>query len=44
MNIFEEKVFPDTTYTICSLQFTLSNQDNQDNQDNEYKLYSISCK
>ena len=29
MNIFEEKVFPDTTYTICSLQFTLSNQGNK---------------
>jgi len=28
VNIFEEKVFDDTSYTICSFQFTLKNNNN----------------
>ena len=32
LNIFEEQVFDDTTYTICSFQFELKN--NNDNNDN----------
>ena len=31
INIFEEQVFKDTTYTICSFQFKLKNKENTDN-------------
>jgi hypothetical protein len=37
MNIFEEQVFDDTSYTICSLQFSRKKHDN--NQTNAY-IYS----
>ena len=30
LNIFEEQVFDDTTYTICSFQFELSNNNNNE--------------
>ena len=29
MNIFEEKVFDDTSYTICSFQFKLNDNNNK---------------
>jgi hypothetical protein len=32
LNIFEEKVFEDTSYTICSFQFVLKNTDAVDNK------------
>jgi hypothetical protein len=31
INIFEEQVFKDTSYTICSFQFKLKNKENTDN-------------
>ena len=34
LNIFEEQVFDDTTYTICSFQFELKNGSNNTNQIN----------
>ena len=42
INIFEEQVFSDTTYTICSFQFTKkSNSDNIDNSDNSGNTINI---
>ena len=34
INIFEEKVFDDTSYTICSFQFQLKNLNNLENKKN----------
>jgi hypothetical protein len=34
LNIFEEKVFDDTTYTICSFHFELLNSNNSNNSNN----------
>jgi hypothetical protein len=35
LNIFEEQVFDDTTYTICSFQFELKENSNSENSNNE---------
>jgi hypothetical protein len=35
LNIFEEQVFDDTTYTICSFQFELKKNINNENTNNE---------
>ena len=35
LNIFEEQVFDDTTYTICSFQFELKENNNENSTNNE---------
>jgi len=38
LNIFEEKVFDDTTYTICSFQFAIRSAENKHENNNELNI------
>lgn len=39
LNIFEEQVFDDTTYTVCSFQFTSKNNKNDENNEIKMTIY-----
>jgi hypothetical protein len=39
VNIFEEQVFTDTSYTVCAFQFELKNNNNNNNNSNNFNIH-----